>query len=60
MMASYKEVEMLIRIGEYQEGNDATIDTAVSHHDAIEQFLQQGVREQISFDDTLAQLQAIA
>lgn len=60
MMASYKEVEMLIRIGEYQEGNDATIDNAVSHHDAIEQFLQQGVREQISFDDTLAQLQAIA
>lgn len=59
MMASYKEVEMLIRIGEYQEGNDATIDNAVSHHDAIEEFLQQGVREQISFDDTLAQLQAI-
>ena len=59
MMASYKEVEMLIRIGEYQEGNDATIDTAVSHHDAIEEFLQQGVSEQISFDDTLAQLQAI-
>ena len=59
MMASYKEVEMLIRIGEYQEGNDATIDTAVAHHDAIEEFLQQGVREQISFDDTLAQLQAI-
>ena len=59
MMASYKEVEMLIRIGEYQEGNDAAIDNAVAHHDAIEEFLQQGVREQISFDDTLAQLQAI-
>ncbi|WP_240154045.1 FliI/YscN family ATPase [Candidatus Pantoea communis] len=41
LMASYQQVEMLIRLGEYQEGNDLMTDVAVQAQPSIAAFLQQ-------------------
>lgn len=55
-LARYQEVEMLLRIGEYQKGNDLETDQAIEKIDHINQFLQQATGEKISFDDTRAQM----
>jgi len=41
LMAAYVQVEMLIRLGEYEEGNDPFTDCAVHSHEKINRFLQQ-------------------
>lgn len=40
-MAAYRDIELLLRVGEYKAGNDARADVAVARHDAIEAFLRQ-------------------
>ena len=35
LMAAYENAELLIRVGEYSEGSDATTDTAIAKRDAI-------------------------
>lgn len=44
LMAAYKQVEMLIRLGEYQPGNDLLTDAAVNANDLINHFLRQPMR----------------
>jgi len=51
LMSAYQQVEMLIRLGEYQPGNDAMVDAAVQAQDAINAYLRQGGREPTDFDD---------
>jgi type III secretion protein N (ATPase) len=46
LMAKFNEIELLLQIGEYQQGTDPLADEAISHHDAIEQFLIQGTDEE--------------
>ena len=41
LMSAYRQVEMLIRLGEYQEGNDMLTDVAVKLQPEITRFLQQ-------------------
>ena len=53
MMARYEDVELLIRLGEYKEGVDPSTDNAVSLHQPIKSFCQQGTRDQSSIDQTL-------
>lgn len=45
LLATYREIEDLIRIGAYQKGNNPATDRAVAAHDSIRQFLQQDVHE---------------
>ncbi len=45
MLAIYRDVEDLIRIGAYQKGGNPETDRAVAVHDRIRQFLQQDVHE---------------
>ncbi|AUH00608.1 EscN/YscN/HrcN family type III secretion system ATPase [Prodigiosinella confusarubida] len=56
LMAAYKQVEMLIRLGEYQPGHDTFTDAAVNANDEINHFLQQSMREPLSFEDIQARL----
>lgn len=58
-LAKYKEVELLIRIGEYQAGQDAETDKAVALIDQIKQFLQQGTDDNVPFSESAAQLEAL-
>ena len=59
LMAAYENAELLIRVGEYSEGSDATTDTAIAKRDAIQMFLKQGTREFSDFDETLQKMQAL-
>jgi type III secretion protein N (ATPase) len=56
LLAKYQEVELLVRIGEYKAGNDAVADEAIKKLDTINAFLRQGLREQSTFEQTLAGL----
>ena len=53
LMAAYKDVEMLIRLGEYEKGNDPLTDAAVDLQPHINQFLRQSMREPTAYQDTL-------
>jgi type III secretion protein N (ATPase) len=59
-MASYREVEMLLQIGEYQQGNNPLADEAIAKHDAIDTFLSQGIDDFAALDDTQDGLFALA
>ncbi len=56
LMAKHREVEMLLQIGEYQHGSNATSDEAIAKHGAINAFLAQGTGEFAYPDDTQARL----
>lgn len=58
-LAKYKEVELLLRIGEYERGNDAETDAAVDNIQTINKFLQQNTQENVPFAESSAQLQAL-
>lgn len=57
LMAKYEEVDLLVKIGEYQQGADADADEAIAKMPAIRKFLQQGLQERSSFEEAVAQLQ---
>ncbi|AIC22568.1 type III secretion protein ATPase [Pseudomonas chlororaphis] len=56
LMAAYKEIELLVRVGEYQQGQDHEADEALARHEAIRQFLCQPITEKVSFQGTLEHL----
>lgn len=60
LMAKYQEIELLVKVGEYEEGSDAVADEAMEKIGAINQFLRQDINEQVSFDDMLEDLTALA
>lgn len=60
LMAAYKQVEMLIRLGEYQPGNDSLTDAAVTANDIINQFLRQSMRTPAPLEQTLCQLAEVS
>ncbi len=59
LMGRYAEVELLVRIGEYQRGNDPLTDEAIDKREVIQQFLRQGTHELCSLDETVARLRAL-
>lgn len=59
LMARYRDVELLLQVGEYREGNDAATDEAVHKRAAIESFLRQSRDDHSAFEDTLKQLREI-
>ena len=56
LLAKYKEVELLVKIGEYQRGTDERADEAIDKVDAINAVLQQGVFEPAGFEETTRRL----
>lgn len=60
LMAKYQEVELLLKIGEYQPGNDPDADLAIARMDDIKGFLQQGLHECSDFETTRQALLELA
>lgn len=56
ILAKYKEVELLVRIGEYQLGNDAETDDAVNRISEVNNFLKQSTSEYVSFEQSVSRL----
>jgi len=59
LMAKYAEVELLVKIGEYQRGGDATTDEAIDSQPQIQAFLRQGTHQAADWDETLAKLKSV-
>ena len=59
LMAKYEEVELLVRIGEYQRGGDSVTDEAIDKIVAINQFLRQRTDERSSLSEALRQMQGL-
>lgn len=60
LLARYKDLELLIQVGEYREGADPLSDEAVRKHEAIKAFLRQKPGEIAPFDLTIARLADLA
>ncbi|MBR4675749.1 MAG: type III secretion system ATPase SctN [Victivallales bacterium] len=56
ILAKYQEVELLLKIGEYQKGADKETDEAIAKIDAVNAFLKQGLNEKNSYEETLRML----
>jgi type III secretion protein N (ATPase) len=53
LMAKYNEVELLVKIGEYKRGSDATTDEAIDKIEAIRTFLRQRTDEHSGFPEAI-------
>ena len=60
MYVDYKELELLIKLGEYQAGNNPESDEAVKRSPALMRFLQQGTREQFTLEETVQLMSQLA
>lgn len=58
-MAAYRDIELLLRVGEYKAGSDARADAAVARHDAIEAFLRQPSDEICDMETTIRRMKEI-
>jgi flagellum-specific ATP synthase len=59
VMATYSDMEELIRLGAYRPGTSPEVDEAIRLHEPLEQFLAQWKDEATSLADGYRQLQAI-
>jgi type III secretion protein N (ATPase) len=59
-LAAYRDIELLIRMGEYRAGADAETDAAVQAHDRINDFLRQDPRVPNPWQGTLDELHQLA
>jgi ATP synthase in type III secretion protein N len=59
LIAKYKEIELLIQVGEYKHGGDALADQAVAARETIQSFLGQDTEESVAFDETVQLLSDI-
>ena len=56
ILAKYQEVELLLKIGEYQKGADRATDEAIAKIDSVNEFLCQGLSEKPQYDETIEHL----
>jgi ATP synthase in type III secretion protein N len=56
LIHKYQSVEMLLQMGELQQGNDPMADKAIRLHEPIRQFLKQKVGEHAYFSSSIDQL----
>ena len=56
ILAKYGEVELLLKIGEYQKGADRATDEAIAKIDAVNGFLKQALDDVPEYDDTVQRL----
>jgi flagellum-specific ATP synthase len=59
LLATYRKAEDLINIGAYVAGSNPKIDKAISSINQINAYLRQDIRENINFEVSLQQLDAI-
>jgi type III secretion protein N (ATPase) len=56
LLSAYQQIELMLKLGEYQAGNDALTDMAVDSRQAVDGFLRQDLREPSPLASTLQQL----
>ncbi|AVG16464.1 EscN/YscN/HrcN family type III secretion system ATPase [Chromobacterium vaccinii] len=56
LLAAWREIELLVRVGEYRPGQDADADDAMARRAPINALLRQAVDERFAFSRTLAEL----
>jgi flagellum-specific ATP synthase len=56
LYARWREAEELIAFGTYHPGADRRLDEAVTLHAKLEAFLQQGLHQHVSFDESVREL----
>ncbi|KWN58208.1 FliI/YscN family ATPase [Burkholderia ubonensis] len=54
--AAYRDIELLVRVGEYRAGSDPEADEAIARKDAIRRFLCQSVTDKDEFEQTIERL----
>jgi flagellum-specific ATP synthase len=59
IMATYADMEELIRLGAYRPGSSAEVDEAIGYHKPLEAFLTQGKGEATSLGEGYQQLEEI-
>lgn len=59
MMSLYREIELLVRVGEYQPGQDEESDEALRRWPAIRAFLCQATDHYSDYEQTLNLLQQV-
>jgi flagellum-specific ATP synthase len=59
VMATYADMEELIRLGAYRQGSSPEVDEAIRLHDPLEAFLRQAKEEKSSLDDGYRRLAQI-
>ena len=59
LLAKYREIELLIKIGEFKQGADPVADEANRKIDAINRTLKQGLREASSLDEGVQQMRQV-
>ena len=60
LLSEYKEIEFLVKVGEYQKGTNSEADEALDKHDAINHFLKQAFTEKPSFNEALEAMHDLA
>jgi type III secretion protein N (ATPase) len=53
LLSKYREIELLVRIGEYKKGGDVIGDEAIAKIDAINKYLRQGLKENTNMEDAI-------
>lgn len=56
LLSAHQQIELMLKLGEYQAGNDALTDMAVESRQRVEAFLRQDLREPAPYMATLDQL----
>lgn len=59
ILGLYQKNADLISIGAYKKGTNAALDEAVAKIDRINEFLQQGIKERFTYEETLKKIQEI-
>ncbi|MCP1675302.1 type III secretion protein N (ATPase) [Natronocella acetinitrilica] len=59
LLARHKEVELLLRMGEYRKGADEDVDQAVAIHEPLTRLLRQDSAEKVGLAHTVASLRAL-
>lgn len=56
LLATYNDSEDLINIGAYVKGSNPKVDMSIEYHDALENYLKQGIKEHVEFSDSVNRL----
>lgn len=60
LLAKYQDIELLLKVGEYQPGSDPIADEAIEKMDSINAFLRQGLDEHVAFEDAVYDIEMLA
>jgi ATP synthase in type III secretion protein N len=59
MMSKLQDIELIVQLGEYEQGRDALADRALDRADDIDAYLRQGMDEPSGLSHTIARLRSL-